>query len=214
MKQPYSRNVYIVLQIVSFLMPLSGYMIDVKYQTSPASFIVCTIIGLTLFIWSYIHYKKTDDKKELRAVDWIGKGCTMQIAGNHQEAIMAFTKACELEAGLVLAYYARGRSYAELGNLDQAIRDFNKAIELNPKFIEAFDTRGLCYTKLENPAKAIEDFNKAIALNSKFAVAYKNRGAAYGMMGNHEQEIIDIQAAARLGLKTAQTILQSKEIEW
>jgi tetratricopeptide (TPR) repeat protein len=67
---------------------------------------------------------------------------------------------------------------------------------------------------LENPAKAIEDFNKAIALNSKFAVAYKNRGAAYGMMGNHEQEIIDIQAAARLGLKTAQTILQSKEIEW
>lgn len=214
MKQPYSRNVYIILQVVSFLMPLSGYMIDVKYQTSPASFIVCTIIGLTLFIWSYIHYKKADDKKELRAVDWIGKGCTMQIAGNHQEAIMAFTKACELEAGLVLAYYARGRSYSELGNLDQAIGDFNKTIELNPKFIEAYDTRGLCYTKLENPAKAIEDFNKAIALNSKFAVAYKNRGAAYGMMGNQKQEIIDTQAAARLGLKTAQTFLQSKGIEW
>jgi tetratricopeptide (TPR) repeat protein len=214
MKQLFPRNVYVFLQILSLLMPLSGYMIDFKYRTSPAAFIVCTIIGLMLFIWSYIRYKKAGDKKDPRAVDWIGKGCTMQIAGNHQEAIIAFTKACELEAGVVLAYYARGRSYWEVGNLDQAIKDFNKVIELNPKFVEAYDKRGLCHAKLGNQAKAIEDFDKAIALNSKFSVAYNNRGVAYGMMGNHEQEIIDIQAAARLGLKSAQTLLKSKGLEW
>ena len=214
MKQLFPRNVYVFMQLLSLLMPLSGYMIDFKYQTSPAGFIVFTLIGLMLFIWSYIRYKKADDKKDLRALDWIGKGCTMQIAGNHQQAIIAFTKACELEAGVVLAYYARGRSYWELGNLDQAIKDFNKVIELNPKFVEAYDKRGLCYAKSGNPAKAIEDFNKAIALNSTFAVAYNNRGVAYGMMGNHEQELIDTQAAAKLGLEAAQTFLKSKGISW
>lgn len=208
------RSLYIYLQLCSLVMPLIGYIIDDKYRTWPLSFIIFLLIGIVMFIWSHIRYKNADDKKEMRAVDWIGKGCTMQIAGNHREAIIAFTKACELEAGVVLAYYARGRSYWELGNVDQAIKDFGKTIELNPKFVEAYDKRGLCFVQTGNPAKAIEDFNKAIALNSKYAAAYCNRGVAYGMMGNHEQEIMDTQAAARLGLEAAQTLLKSKGITW
>ena len=207
------RNVYVYLQILSLFMPLLGYIEDAKYHTWPVSFIIFTLIGVALFIWSYIRYKKVNDKKGLRTVDWISKGCTMQIAGSHQEAIMAFTKACELEPGAVLAYYARGRSYWELGNMNQAIKDFDRVIELNPKFIEAYDMRGLCYTKLGNHEQAVKDFDKAIELNPKFAAAYNNRGVVYGMMGNHEQEIIDTQAAARLGLEAAQNLLKAKGIE-
>ncbi len=213
-KPPFQRNVYVYMQLLSFALPLFGYAIDFNYRTGPAFFIVFTLMGIALFIWGYVRYKKANGKKELRAVDWIGKGCIMQIAGNHQEAVIAFTRACELDHGAVLAYYSRGRSYWELGNLNQAINDFNRAIELNPGFAEAYDKRGLCHAKSGNNEQAVKDFDKAIELNARFAMAYMNRGASHGMLGNREQEVLDTQAAARLGMEAAQKLLKSKGIDW
>lgn len=214
MKLLSQRHVYLYIQLLSFLMPLSGYIIDSQFHTGPTGFIILTLAGVALFTWSYIRQKKATNSKELRAVDWISTGCTMQIAGNHEEAIIAFTRACELEPEAVLTYFARGRSYWELGALDQAIKDFDSAIELNPKFAEAYDKRGTCYSTLGNHEKAVKDFDTAIELNVKFAAAYINRGTVYGMLGNREQEILDIQAAARLGYKAAQNLLKSKGVEW
>ena len=193
-------------------MPLFGYMIDSSYHTGPAGFIVLTLLGIILFVWSHGRRKKTRDKTEMRAVDWIGKGCTLQISGSHQEAILAFTRACELEPGAVLAYFARGRSYWELGNIEQAIKDFEMAIELSPNFVEAYDRRGLCHARSGNHEQALKDFDKAIELNPKFAMAYINRGTSYEMLGKHELSIKDIQAAARTGHQEAKQILKSKGI--
>ncbi len=194
-------------------MPLFGYMADSAYHTSPAGFIAFTIFGIILFVWSHGRHKKTRDKTEMRAVDWISKGCTLQIAGSHQEAILAFTRACELEPEAVLAYFARGRSYLELGNIEQAIKDFDTAIGLSPNFVEAYDKRGICYARSGNHGQAVKDFDKAIELNPKFAMAYINRGTSYEMLGNHEQSIKDIQTAARTGHQEAKNILKSKGIE-
>jgi tetratricopeptide (TPR) repeat protein len=214
MKFSFGRNAYVFVQLFSLLMPLFGYMIDSAYHTGPAGFIVFTLLGIILFIWSYGRYKKTKDKTEMRAVDWISKGCTLQIAGSHQEAILAFTRASELEPGAVLAYFARGRSYWELGNIDQAIKDFDTAIGLSPNFVEAYDRRGLCYARSGNHEQAVKDFDKAIEINPKFAMAYINRGTSYEMLGNHGQSIKDIQTAARTGHQEARNILKSKGIGW
>jgi tetratricopeptide (TPR) repeat protein len=213
MKFSFRRDAYLFVQLFSLLMPLFGYMIDSSYHTGPAGFIVFTLLGIILFVWSHGRRKKTKDKTEMRAVDWIGKGCTLQISGSHQEAILAFTRACELEPGAVLAYFARGRSYWELGNIEQAIKDFDMAIELSPNFVEAYDRRGLCHARSGNHEQALKDFDKAIELNPKFAMAYINRGTSYEMLGKHELSIKDIQAAARTGHHEAKHILKSKGIE-
>ena len=113
MKFLFRQNAFVFIQLFSLLMPLFGYMIDSAYHTSPAGFIVFTLFGITVFVWSRGRHKKSKDKTEIRAVDWISKGCTLQIAGSHQEAILAFAKACELEPRAVLAYFARARSYCE-----------------------------------------------------------------------------------------------------
>jgi tetratricopeptide (TPR) repeat protein len=207
------RHAYVFVQLFSLLMPLLGYMIDSAYHTGPAGFVVLTLLGIILFIWGHGRQKKTKDKAEMRAVDWISKGCILQIAGSHQEAIIAFTRACELEPGAVLAYFARGRSYWELGNTDQAIKDFDMAIGLSPKFVEAYDKRGLCYARVGNQEQAVTDFDKAIELNPKFAMSYINRGTAYEKLGKHELSIKDIKAAAKLGHEEAMKILKSKGIE-
>jgi len=193
-------------------MPLFGYMLDSSYHTSPAGFIVFTLLGIILFVWSYGRKKKTKDTTEMRAVDWISKGCTLQIAGSHQEAILAFARASELEPGAVLAYFARGRSHLELGNVEQAIKDFDMVIELSPNFVEAYDKRGICYARSGKHEQAVKDFDRAIELNPKFAMAYINRGTSYEMLGNHEQSIKDIQTAARTGHQEAKNILKSKGI--
>lgn len=195
-------------------MPLLGYIIDSAYHTSPAGFIVFTLLGILIFVWSHTRNKKTKGKSEMRSVDWISKGCTLQIAGSHQEAVLAFTQASELEPGAALAYFARGRSYWELGNLEQAIKDFDTAIGLSPNFVEAYDRRGLCYARSGNHEQAVRDFDKAIELNPKYAMAYINRGASYEVLGNREQSIRDIQTAARTGHQEAKNILKSKGISW
>jgi tetratricopeptide (TPR) repeat protein len=193
------RGLYGFAQIISLLMPLTGYIIDFKYKTSPAGFITMTLAGIILFVWAHTQHKKNKDNKDSRAIDWISKGCTFQIAGCHREAVIAFSKACELEPRTVLTYFARGRSYFELGNLDLAIKDFDKAIELNPKFIEAYDMRGLCLAKLGKHDQAVQDFDKAITLNPKFGMAYNHRSASQEILGNHEQSVRDAQEAAGLG---------------
>ncbi|HYA12877.1 MAG TPA: tetratricopeptide repeat protein [Syntrophales bacterium] len=214
MKFSFRQNAYAFVQLFSLLMPLFGYMIDSAYRTAPAGFIVFTLLGILIFVWSYTRHKKTKGKSEMRAVDWISKGCTLQIAGSHQEAILAFTMASELEPGAALAYFARGRSYWELGNIEQAIKDFDTAIGLSPNFVEAYDRRGLCYARTGKHEQAVKDFDKAIELNHKYAMAYINRGASYEVLGNREQSIKDIQNAARTGLQEAKNILKSKGIGW
>jgi tetratricopeptide (TPR) repeat protein len=209
----FRRDAYAFVQLLSFLMPLTGYLIDIAYQTSPLGFIICTIAGIILFIWAYVQHKKTEGKEDSRAIDWITKGCTLQITGSHREAIIAFTRARELEPGTALTYFALGRSYFELGSMGQAIQDFNRAIELNPTFIEAYDKRGLCHEGLGNHEQAIKDFDSAIEINPKYALAYHNRSGAYKMLGNPEQSMRDAEAAARLGYQGAQHILNSKCVE-
>ena len=204
----FRRGAYGFVQLLSILMPLTGYMFDFTYQTSPVGFIILTLAGIILFIWAHVQHKKTKDKKDTRAIDWISKGCTLQIAGIHQEAVIAFTKACELEPRTALTYYARGRSYFELENLDQAIKDFDRAIELNPKFIEAYEKRGVCHAGLGKHELAVQDFDKVIELNPQCEMAYNHRGASYEILGNHEQSIKDVQAAANLGNERAQNPLK------
>jgi len=212
MKFSFRQNVYVLVQIFSLLMPLIGYIIDSAYHTGPAGLIVFILAGIIVFVWSHVRHKNTIDKAEMRAVDWISKGCTLQIAGNHQEAVIAFSKASGLEPGAALTYFARGRSYFELGNIDQAIKDFDIAIGLSPGFVEAYDKRGLCYARAGNHERAVKDFDKAIELNPKYVIAYINRGNSYEMIGNHEQSIKDIQTAAGTGHQQAKNILKSKGI--
>jgi len=204
---------YVYVQLFALFVPFYGYLIDLNYQTGYVGFIVGTLFGIILFIWGHIRHKKAKNKKEPRAIDWISKGCMLQIDGNHTEAIMDFTKACDLEPEAVLAYFARGRSYLELGHFEQAMKDFDRAVELNPGFVEAYDKRGLCYMKSGYHEEALKDFDMAIELNSKFAEGYINRGSVYEMLGNHELSIKDIQTAAKLGNVEAQNLLKSKGIE-
>ena len=88
-------------------------------------------------------------------------------------------KAIRLDPKDAIAYYNRGRAYANKGDHDKAIADYTEAIRLKPEVAEAYYDRGVAYANKGDYAKAIADSTEAIRLDPKYAWAYCNRGVAY-----------------------------------
>ena len=120
---------------------------------------------------------------------------------DYNRAIVAYTRAIELDPEYGLAYYNRGAAYHEKKNYDRAIADYTKDIELNPKHTKAYNNRGVTYYRKRAYDSAIADFTKALELEPSFAVAYYNRGNAYNAQGNASQADADYKTAKELGYK-------------
>ena len=93
------------------------------------------------------------------------QGVTYNNEGDYDNAIIAFTKAIELDPNFALAYGNRSWVYIKLGQYEQAIADCTKAIELNPNLALAYNNRGWAYTELGQYEQAIADYNRAIELD-------------------------------------------------
>jgi len=142
-------------------------------------------------------YEKNIDS--LTAEEWFDKGYAAQIAGNHNEAVDAYTVAIRLKPDYAEAYNNRGIAYDKLGQYSRAIEDFNQAIRLKPDYAEEYNNRGNAYIDLGQYSRAIEDFNQAIRLKSDYAEAYNNRGIAYILSGNKTRGCADAIKACGLG---------------
>ena len=132
------------------------------------------------------------------AVSANNQGFVYNNEGEHNKAIVAFTKAIELDPSFAVAYSNRGWAYIELGQYEQAIADCNKAIELDPSLAIAYSNRGWAYIELGQYEQAIADCTKAIELDPSLAIAYSNRGWAHIELGQYEQAIADYDKAMKL----------------
>ena len=68
------------------------------------------------------------------AVSANNDGLVLNNQGEYQEAIVAFTKAIELDPSLATAYSNRGWAFIKLGQYEQATADYDRAAELDPSF--------------------------------------------------------------------------------
>lgn len=76
----------------------------------------------------------------------------------YQWAVDRFTRALELDPGLVAAHYSRGVLYwRELENWYRAIHDLTRVIELAPNWHEAWLNRAIAYQRRGDFAAAIAD---------------------------------------------------------
>jgi len=101
---------------------------------------------------------------ELSATDWYNKAYAFYISNNYEEAVLAFTRAIELNPNYEQAYNGRGTAYAKKGQYDRAIADYSKALELDPNLALAYYNRGAAYTKKGQYDRAWEDVHKAQSL--------------------------------------------------
>jgi len=93
------------------------------------------------------------------------QGLVYNNKGEHDKAIVAFTKAIELDPNHALAYSNRGWAYIQLGQYEQALADCTKAIELNPNLALAYNNRAWAYMELGQYEQALADYTKAVELD-------------------------------------------------
>lgn len=83
------------------------------------------------------------------------RGVAYLLKGDHDQAIIEFTKAITIDQNDSEAYSTRGVVYNNQGSFTQAIADYTKAIEMDPNYANAYYNRGLVHYKQGNYAQAI-----------------------------------------------------------
>lgn len=106
---------------------------------------------------------------QLRGFDYAEKG-------DHDRAIIEFTRAIELDRENPAAYYNRGNSYREKGDHDRAIADYTRAIELWPYDTNAYRYRAEVYAAKGNDAKAAADRAECKRLTEELKKASEAKG--------------------------------------
>ena len=144
--------------------------------------------------------------KNLSFEDWIEKGFSLANSKRYEEAIMAYTKALDInprDARAYMVYNNRGLAWAKKGNYDRAIADYNRALEINPRFAEVYTNRGLAWYGKGNYDRAIADFNRALEINPRYAEAYCGRGLVWAMRGDYDSAIADYNRALEIDPRDA-----------
>jgi tetratricopeptide (TPR) repeat protein len=143
-----------------------------------------------------IEYSKV--VKNLSAEDWFEKGNSFRIFNQYEEAIMAYTRALNINPRFADAYNNRGLARADKGNYDRSIADYNSALEINPRYALAYYNRGGVWVDKGDYDSAIADFNKALEINPRFAEAYSGRGVTWAYKGDYDSAIADFNSALEI----------------
>ena len=113
--------------------------------------------------------------------------------GNYEEAIIAFTRAIDIDSKQYLPYEGRGDAYYGIGQNAtdasvltnnentylNAISDYKTAVELSPEQANVFVKLGTAYSVTEEYTSAIDAYTSALAIESKLTEALVGRGDAY-----------------------------------
>ena len=126
------------------------------------------------------------------------RGNANYALGEHEKAIINYTRAIDLNPQYAEAYNNRGVANAALGKYEEAIKDYTKAIKLDSQDAEAYNNRGFANVALKKYTEAITDFNKAIEFDSQDAKFYSNRGLLNSVLKNYEEAIKDYTEAIEL----------------
>jgi serine/threonine protein kinase len=137
------------------------------------------------------------------ALQWFQEGNRYFSRRRYKDAILAYSRAINMDPRHADAYHNRGLSYWYLQQYEQAIHDYSQLIALNYQDADVYNNRGVAYQHLQQYEQAISDFDQAITLNPKYARAYYNRGLTYRELEQYQQAKSDLDQAIALNPKLA-----------
>ncbi len=137
--------------------------------------------------------------KKLNAANWYDIAVAAWIQEKYKDAILAFSKAIELNPKHYYAYANRGDCNLSIAKYQEALLDSSRAIELKPDFAGAYIIRGQAKWSMGKHQEAISDFTKALSFDSKLSSAYVFRGLTKMDMHNFDDALDDFRKARELG---------------
>ncbi|MFP3942977.1 MAG: tetratricopeptide repeat protein [Alphaproteobacteria bacterium] len=107
-----------------------------------------------------------------RAATHVNRGIIYNRTGRHDDAVIDFNAALEIDPALGEAYLNRGNSRFFQKRMEEARADYSRAIELKSRDLHAaYFNRGLVHEVLGDPAAARADFEMALRVKPDFPAA-------------------------------------------
>jgi tetratricopeptide (TPR) repeat protein len=132
----------------------------------------------------------------------ISIGCLFSGVKEYDDAaIIAFTKAIELDPGQMAAYGYRGDSYLKKNENDKAFQDLTRVIESNPEpkqLQDAYVRRSIVYQIKNENEKANADFSKSVEIGLRESEAYASRALVYRQKKDYEHALSDYTNAINI----------------
>ena len=154
--------------------------------------------------------------------------------GKHDEALLAFQKATQLDRLFAKAYEAMGRVYRKLGQPDKAERYLQKAadiyvskeedeyaeqvlqeiLEISPDTINVYNSLGVIFRKKGDPVSALKNYQKALKVHPDEPNIYYNIGRIHIELKRREESKTFFQRALQIDptFKDARDVLRAMEV--
>ncbi len=113
------------------------------------------------------------------------KGRALDLMGNHQNAVSAFSRAIEISPGIASYYLGRARAYEALGKFTEGIRDMEHALRLEPEMIGLYKEISLLCRDAGNYRKATESILQYLLYYPSDAEAHYICGNVYYESGQY-----------------------------
>ena len=114
-----------------------------------------------------------------RAALYLQRADAMFLIHDFETAGENYTKALQLQADLVEAFFGRGLALARAGRIKEGITDLDIYITRRPNSSLAYTKRGVRYLWISEYERAKSDLEKAIALDATNAEAHDDLGVVY-----------------------------------
>ena len=126
------------------------------------------------------------------ASGFFAEGYGLRSVSKHDDAILSFTKAIELDSTNTMFYLYRADAYRRKKEYDKALNDCDAALKVDPNAFRAYLVKASVFRNLKDPSKEFKEYAKAIAAFPEEAKVYWHRARANKRHGNIDEAIADL----------------------
>lgn len=152
---------------------------------------------------------ETETNKKLLAITYNYIGIIKSSFGDHENAIISFSRGLEIDPKDFKAYNNRAKSRMAIENYVGAINDMKMMIKINEKSDIPYYGLGIVYGQhLKQYSKAIFYTEKAIKINPNSTDALHNLGYLYQLKGDIKKACSNYQKSYNLGSTKSLTFMK------
>jgi tetratricopeptide (TPR) repeat protein len=129
-------------------------------------------------------------------------GLKAHTKGSHNNALMFYSRAIDIQPRFFRAFVNRGIIHAKLKKYEEAFRDYRIAEGIRSNSAILLLNTGNAYSATNKYDDAFKAYNKALELDTKYAIAYYNRGLAYEYLDENMYALSDMYQAVVLSKNT------------
>lgn len=125
----------------------------------------------------------------MTAEAWNGKGMSFWTLGRHEEAIVCFDNALEIDPRPTHFWQNKGVALVSLGRYEEAIACYSQGLKIDPRHRDLLKNKGAALWALERREEAITCIDLAIEIDPHDPVLWKNKGYALAVMKRYEESL-------------------------